>query len=296
MGAGQNFWLNRFGVDPTCGHVLSVSGSQAGVGLPVREPRSQKRGLDHGRQVPAHPASPVDLVRHGHRGIAGKTAAAREQGLLRDRAPRHDGRDQAARQRRHYFQRGVTDYPAIGDPAALITRDELRLIYDISGSDTIDIGHLQQDASIGAYINVDEMLSKHFAILGTTGVGKSSGVALILRQILEARPNLRHLPARRPQRIWPLLRRARPGAQSAQPQAAVLAVQFRGDGRRLLRRPARRRRRGRDPLRGHSARQERLHRYRRRRRSADAQAQAIRRAPASRSTRRCPIGWPTSSP
>ena len=31
-----------------------------------------------------------------------------------------------------YFQRGVTDYPAIGDPAALITRDELRLIYDIS--------------------------------------------------------------------------------------------------------------------------------------------------------------------
>jgi DNA helicase HerA-like ATPase len=35
------------------------------------------------------------------------------------------------------------------------------------------------------------MLSKHFAILGTTGVGKSSGVALILQQILAARPNLR---------------------------------------------------------------------------------------------------------
>src|SRR4030095_5249313 len=74
---------------------------------------------------------------------------------------------------------------------ALITRDELRLIYDISGSDTIDIGYLQQDPTIGAYINVDEMLSKHFAVLGTTGVGKSSGVALILRQILDARPNLR---------------------------------------------------------------------------------------------------------
>jgi DNA helicase HerA-like ATPase len=67
----------------------------------------------------------------------------------------------------------------------------LRLIYDISGSDTIDIGHLQQDPTIGAYVNVDEMLSKHFAILGTTGVGKSSGVALILNQILDARPNLR---------------------------------------------------------------------------------------------------------
>ena len=118
-------------------------------------------------------------------------AAAREQGFRAaarlDMMGEIKQRDDGA----HYFQRGVTDYPAIGDPAALITRDELRLIYDISGSDTIDIGHLQQDTAIGAYINVDEMLSKHFAVLGTTGVGKSSGVALILRQILEARPNLR---------------------------------------------------------------------------------------------------------
>src|SRR5436305_12425676 len=118
-------------------------------------------------------------------------AAAREQGFRA--AARLDmmGEIKQRDDEKHYFQRGVTDYPAIGDPAALITRDELRLIYDISGSDTIDIGHLQQDASIGAYVNIDDMLSKHFAILGTTGVGKSSGVALILRQIIEARPNLR---------------------------------------------------------------------------------------------------------
>ena len=49
-----------------------------------------------------------------------------------------------------------------------------------------------------------------------------------------------HLPARRPQRIWPLLRRPLAGAQSAQSEAAVLAVQFRGDRRRAVRRPARR--------------------------------------------------------
>jgi DNA helicase HerA-like ATPase len=34
------------------------------------------------------------------------------------------------------------------------------------------------------------MLSKHFAILGSTGVGKSSGVAVILREILAHRPDL----------------------------------------------------------------------------------------------------------
>ena len=32
------------------------------------------------------------------------------------------------------------------------------------------------------------MLAKHFALLGATGVGKSSGVALILREVLRVRP------------------------------------------------------------------------------------------------------------
>ena len=89
------------------------------------------------------------------------------------------------------FQRGVTNYPAIGDPAALMTSRELRLIYDISGADTINIGSLHQDPTIGAYVAVDEMLHKHFAVLGATGVGKSSGVVLILQQIMKARPELR---------------------------------------------------------------------------------------------------------
>ena len=89
------------------------------------------------------------------------------------------------------FQRGVTDYPNIGAGAALMSERELKLIYNAPGSDTIHVGHLQQDKSVGAYVGTDEMLSKHFAILGTTGVGKSSGVAIILQQILERRPNLR---------------------------------------------------------------------------------------------------------
>src|SRR6202049_1636998 len=89
------------------------------------------------------------------------------------------------------FQRGVTNYPAIGDPATMMTRREAELVYDISGAHTINIGTLHQDATIGAFVNVDDMLTKHFALLGTIGVGKSSGLSLILQQILEARPQLR---------------------------------------------------------------------------------------------------------
>jgi uncharacterized protein len=186
--AGANVVL---GAERTCGHVLSVSGSQASVGLPpasIDPARAASVTVGKFLRVQRSRSLLIGMVTEVTQDIS---VAAREQGfraaarldMMGEINQREDGT--------HFFQRGVTEYPAIGDPTALITRDELRLIYDISGSDTIDIGQLQQDNSIGAYVNVDEMLSKHFALLGTTGVGKSSGVALILRQILETRPNLR---------------------------------------------------------------------------------------------------------
>ncbi len=89
------------------------------------------------------------------------------------------------------FQRGVTNYPTIGDAVDLITAQDLRTVYAPSGSDQINIGTLQQDRSVIAYVDVEEMLSKHFAVLGSTGVGKSTSVSLLLNEILKARPNLR---------------------------------------------------------------------------------------------------------
>src|SRR6266446_2039942 len=81
------------------------------------------------------------------------------------------------------FQRGVTNYPTIDDAVDLITNQELRTVYAPSGSDQINIGTLQQDPSVIAYVDVEELLSKHFAILGSTGVGKSTGVSLLLNEI-----------------------------------------------------------------------------------------------------------------
>src|SRR5205085_107873 len=89
------------------------------------------------------------------------------------------------------FQRGVTNYPTIGDSVDLITSQELRTIYAPTGSDQINVGFLQQDRSVIAYVDIEEMLSKHFAVLGSTGVGKSTGVSLLLNEILKSRPNLR---------------------------------------------------------------------------------------------------------
>ena len=89
------------------------------------------------------------------------------------------------------FSRGVKDYPAIGDAVALVTRDELQLIYRISARNAIDIGRLHQDETISAFVDVDSLLLKHFAILGSTGVGKSSAVAMLIREAVMARQDLR---------------------------------------------------------------------------------------------------------
>jgi DNA helicase HerA-like ATPase len=89
------------------------------------------------------------------------------------------------------FRRGVSGYPTIRDTALPLSNKELRIIFDENGSATISIGSLQQDTTVNARIEVDEMLNKHFAVLGSTGVGKSTGVAHILNQTMKVRPNLR---------------------------------------------------------------------------------------------------------
>ena len=191
MNAGISGSQSVLDADRTCGRILAVSGSQASVGLPAKSlDPANEAAITVGKFLRIQRAKSL-LVGMITEVSLETSSAARDEGYIATARLDMMGEIKQRDDGKHFFQRGVTDYPAIGDPAALITRDELRLIYDISGSDTIDIGHLQQDPTIGAYINVDEMLSKHFAILGTTGVGKSSGVALILRQILDARPNLR---------------------------------------------------------------------------------------------------------
>ncbi|HWE79830.1 MAG TPA: ATP-binding protein, partial [Pseudolabrys sp.] len=89
------------------------------------------------------------------------------------------------------FSRGVTEYPTIGDSVAMLGERDLRLIYGGASSDRAQIGTLQQNQNIAVHMDIDHLVSRHFAILGATGVGKSSGVAIILQKILETRPNLR---------------------------------------------------------------------------------------------------------
>ncbi len=86
------------------------------------------------------------------------------------------------------FRRGVSSYPSLGDIVFRADRHELSMAYSCDNETAVRVGHIQQDPTIPAMIKIDEMLGKHFAILGTTGTGKSCAVALTLRRILERNP------------------------------------------------------------------------------------------------------------
>lgn len=94
---------------------------------------------------------------------------------------------------REEFSRGISRYPYLGAVAHRIRAADLLRIYDTGKSDTCVIGKLTQDESIDATIHIPSMLSKHFAVVGSTGVGKSTAVSLLLNKAIEADPKLRVL-------------------------------------------------------------------------------------------------------
>ncbi len=91
------------------------------------------------------------------------------------------------------FQSGISTYPPIGAVAHRIRAGDLALVHDLGTRKAVAIGTLTQDPSIPATICIDDMLARHFALVGTTGVGKSSAVSLLLRRAVAARPRLRVL-------------------------------------------------------------------------------------------------------
>lgn len=86
------------------------------------------------------------------------------------------------------FFRGVRSFPVLGEAVYNMSPAELTLIFNRENEACIEVGRLQQDSSIVAKVRVDDLLSKHFAIIGSTGSGKSCTVALVLQAILNENP------------------------------------------------------------------------------------------------------------
>nr|WP_313437751.1 DUF87 domain-containing protein [Novosphingobium sp.] len=99
-----------------------------------------------------------------------------------------EGLEERLTGRIHGFRRGVTRYPTPGALVYPAGTDDLRQVYASDGRQTIQIGTVYPTKDIRAGLYIDALLGKHFALLGSTGTGKSTSAALILHRICEQAP------------------------------------------------------------------------------------------------------------
>jgi len=99
-----------------------------------------------------------------------------------------EGSEEKLTGRIHGFKRGVTRYPVPGALVYPATTKDLEQIYASDGRANITIGTVFPTKDIRAGLYIDAMLGKHFALLGSTGTGKSTSAALILHRICEHAP------------------------------------------------------------------------------------------------------------
>jgi DNA helicase HerA-like ATPase len=178
-------------VPRSIGRIASVTGSRAILLLDVtheNDPRSRAErpemgtllAIDTGQATVLATVAALSVPVPAH-GTEQEIRIA-ELGLVGELTKAADGKPLS-------FNRGTTTYPTLGDRVRFATKYELQLTYTGTTADSVRIGSIRQDSSIPAMIKVDELLGKHFAILGTTGTGKSCSTALILRAILDKSPN-----------------------------------------------------------------------------------------------------------
>ncbi|OWK31814.1 ATP-binding protein [Sphingomonas mucosissima] len=99
-----------------------------------------------------------------------------------------EGDEEKLTGRLYQFRRGVTRYPAPGAEVYPISSADLRQVYAGEGRAHVEIGNVYPTTDVRAALYVDAMLGKHFALLGSTGTGKSTSAALILHRICELAP------------------------------------------------------------------------------------------------------------
>lgn len=89
-----------------------------------------------------------------------------------------------------HFERGVSIFPTIDDEVHIVTDEDLAVIYGNENESMITIGSLAASENLPAKIDIDKIVTRHAAIVGSTGSGKSNTVAGFLKSLAtESFPN-----------------------------------------------------------------------------------------------------------
>jgi len=83
-----------------------------------------------------------------------------------------------------FFERGVSQYPTFGDEVHIVTSDDIRTIYNTAEKErTITLGNIAASSGIPGRLDLGRLITRHSAIVGSTGSGKSNLVAVLLEAI-----------------------------------------------------------------------------------------------------------------
>ena len=99
-----------------------------------------------------------------------------------------EGDEDSASGRLINFKRGITSYPIPGYRVFPVTGRDLKQMFAADERAHIEIGTVYPTKDVRAALYVDALLGKHFALLGSTGTGKSTSAALIMHRICELAP------------------------------------------------------------------------------------------------------------
>lgn len=82
------------------------------------------------------------------------------------------------------FERGVGQYPTVGDEVHFVTSSDLAVIYGRDPSvGGLTIGNVASTSGIPATLDLDRLVSRHCAVVGSTGAGKSNLVSVMLEAL-----------------------------------------------------------------------------------------------------------------
>lgn len=197
----SNRLVSRMNKKPTyLGEVVSVSGSSISVeltptvrsGLLIIEGKTHRIG-----QVGSFVRIP-----QGYNNLFGIISETTESFSASDGANEFDERrtikvELVGESVGYDFERGISQFPSISEEVHLVTEEDLRKIYGTKKEGQVVIGKLSSSDSINVSVDLDSLVNRHSAILGSTGSGKSTSVASLIRAIVTSHKDSVLMPSAR---------------------------------------------------------------------------------------------------
>jgi len=163
----------------TLGQVVAVSGSQLAASIAAENADMQAIRVGAMVKIPTADGEVVGVIRETR--AEADTAARATVELL--------GTFVSTPEAHPRFELGVSQHPVLGAPVLPVTEIDLTAIYFRPSAANVRIGTLYDFPARPAFVLIDDLLARHFAVFGMTGSGKSCAVILTLLAILADHAN-----------------------------------------------------------------------------------------------------------